>query len=144
MDAETFRAGEGELDWTATVPRQQRGMVLDREIFLAAESAADQLADDANLVVRNAEHLHDAAMIVIHALAGGIHRKRAGAGGHGQRALRFKEGVLLARSGVVPADDVRRLGNRTVNVAALQPGFREQVSVGMQARRALRQGCNRG
>src|ERR1035441_4828159 len=118
-------------------------MVLDREIFLAAESAADQLGYDANLVVRNAEHLDDATMIVIHALAGGIHGERAGTGGHGQRAFRFQEGVLLARGGVVPADDVRRFGNLLVILAAVLLGFREEVAVGMQAWRALRQRSNR-
>lgn len=114
--------------------------MLHRAIFFAAKAAAHELADHPHLFVCHAQHAHDLAMVVIDTLAGGVDGKGVVSAGHGQRAFGFEKGVLLAGRKVGCGDHVRCLGERAVDVAALDGGGREQIAVGVQPGRVRRHG----
>ncbi len=118
-------------------------MVLDDEVFLAAEPAADVSADDVHALGRDTEDADDPLVVVVDPL-------RPGVDGHPAVAVRDREGALGLHEGVLGLgrperlpDDVRRGGDRGVRVAALQDRFREEVSLRVELRGVVVEGLPR-
>ena len=115
--AQRLVAAERHLDRPARDVRRDGDHALDRDLELAAEAAADRRRDDADLLARQVEHLrqllarlerrllrraddHDAVLVDVR-----------------ERGERLEVGVVLALGREVALDDVRRGGDRRVDVA---------------------------
>ena len=115
-------------------------MVLDREVLLAAEAAAHELAHHLHPLPGHPQDPDDAVQVVIDALGAGVDGQGAVGPGHRQGALRLEEGVLGGRGSEGVAGDVGRLGQGGVGVAPGEHRPGQQVALRVQARRILGQG----
>ena len=136
MDKYAFRAGQLDLYGAVCKVRGKRGMVLNANVLLAAEAAADKLVFNIYLIRGQAQHGRGFVLSIVYALVGGIYLN-APVKGHSYGALRFKEGVLGKGRCVFAVQYVLALGYRARRVPAGNMLMRKQVAAFVQHWRIL-------
>ena len=129
-----------DLDRPVRVQRQHRSVDLHREVFAAAEGAADTAEVDPDLVERQPEARRDLRAVHVQPLRGHVDVDAALAVGHGQSRLRAEERLVLDAELVVAAH--RHVGLR-VGIAVANHQVTDDVrpvvlAVAVAARRPLR------
>ncbi len=129
VHADQLFARELDPHRTPAQAREQRRLSLDCHILLAAECAAvrDQL--DKQPLLRLAKHRGDLAAVLEDALALGQDVQPTVGQRPGQAGLWFEEQVLDPLGLPFAADDMRRRGERGLDVAARVARCREHVAV---------------
>ena len=131
VDEKALLTRQGAFHRPPQQPGRERRLPLVAHVFLATERAAvgDEL--DHHLVGGQPEQCRDLVAVVPDTLAPGVdvqsHRALAVVGGHGQRALRFEEGVLDALRVEHLVHDVSACSQRLVDVAT--PVFADRQHV---------------
>ena len=119
VDPETLLAAQGHLHGNTSGPSQQRRVVLDDEVLLAAKAPAHIGADHLDLIRSHAQDAGDALVVVINALCASVDSQCPIGFRHCQGAFGLHESVLgFGRvEGVV--DEVDCLSEGLVHIAAL-------------------------
>ncbi len=141
VDLEALLAAQGHLHGNLEMVGQERGMVLDDEILLAAEPAAHVGADHLHLLGADAQDADDALVVVVDALRPRVDGEGAVGLGHGQGALGLHEGVLGLGRVEGLDDEVGGLGDGLVRVAPAQDRLGQEVALGVELRGILVQGA---
>ena len=112
-------AADDELDRLAELPRRRGGeRTMRPRPQLAAETRADELGDDADVLLRQAEHLREHAPQVDDALRRLVERQRRAVPDRGRR-VQLDGVVRLGRRDVGLVELDRRAGESGLGVAAL-------------------------
>ena len=136
MNEYAFRAGQLDLYGAVCKVRGKRGMVLNANVLLAAETAADKLVFNIYLFHGQAKHGGCLVLSIVYALVGRIYLHPAVPRQcHG--ALRFKEGVLRKGRCVFAVQYVLALRYRARRVPAGNMLMRKQIAAFVQLLRAL-------
>ena len=142
MDQQTFRPGELHLYRALCEIGDQRGVVLDRYVLLAAEAAAHQTVADLHLLRRQAQHSHDLVLGIVCALIRGEHQNAIPIGtGHG--ALRFQKGVFRPGGREPPGDEILGFGQCLRRVSPLDVLMGQQIALPVHQRRVRQDGLLR-
>ena len=136
MNEYAFRAGKLNLYGAACKVRGKRGMVLNANVLLAAEAAADKLVFNIYLIRGQAQHGRGFVLSIIYALVGRIYL-HAPVPRQCHGALRFKEGVLRKGRCVFAVQYVLALGYRARRVTAGNMLMRKQIAALVQHWRIL-------
>ena len=104
---------------------QQRGVDLAHDVLFAAKAAADEGADDAHLVLGQAQGGRDLVPVGVGDLRTDVDGQLlvvvVKAGGHADAALGLHEQVVVGRGAVLALDDDVRLGKALFHVARAGP-----------------------
>ena len=144
MEAEALPAGQRISDTARPVfVASKRGVALHAQVLLAAERSAGRDLRDAHALLRDAEEGGDLAPVLPAPWPCEYTWNDSVLARDDERRLRLEERVLDELGAEGLGDDVRRVRERGVHVAALDAGDGEHVAVRMEQRRACGHGLER-
>ena len=143
MDENAFRAGQLDLHGALGQIGDEGGVVLDGDVLLAAEAAANQTVADFYLFGGQTQHSHGLVLGVVGALVGGEDHHTVAVGiGHG--ALRLQECVFRPGGREALGQHVFALCNGFRRIAALNVLVGQQIAGCVDQRRVGQHGLARG